>query len=365
MTTVGVYRGTISDSTTQLFKKQPWEKYLSGFKTQAFGSSTLPSSKEGYYEQIDTEPRIADSAMKKIWAAFIDTMTYIRHHDPDIILQIMRFPTHAPGVSTAAALNDVPVITRYMGDNFSEYKHHQGLKKIGMYFFGNWVARIPLRLSNKIIALGPKMRDKLVENGVDPSNIIIVPPLVDMPDKFNTGYDKTRYKRKVGLSDEQTVILYTGRLEKLKGMEFLKEVIKETSTTERILYLLVGDGSYEEQFNEEFERDRVLSVGRVPYEEIHKYYKAADVYLHPSPFEGIPLSIIEALQCGVPVIARDAGDIEFVTPNIATTVEEMVTMIQNEDWSAEWKNQDYFDIENGKHKIEQAIQSSIQLNDAA
>ena len=51
----------------------------------------------------------------------------------------------------------------------------------------------------------------------------------------------------------------------------------------------------------------------VPFAEdpatVARYYRAADLYLHPAHAENFPLAILEAMACGVPVVASDAGGI--------------------------------------------------------
>ncbi|WP_197075938.1 glycosyltransferase family 4 protein [Halostagnicola sp. A56] len=60
---------------------------------------------------------------------------------------------------------------------------------------------------------------------------------------------------------------------------------------------------------------RVTIIGSVEPSEIPKYYRGADFLVHPSLTEGVPRAVLEALACGLPVVARDVGDISYVTEN--------------------------------------------------
>ena len=137
-------------------------------------------------------------------------------------------------------------------------------------------------------------------------------------------------------------------------MEFLTDVIEHVSNNSGITFLLIGDGPYRELLTERF-NEVVLAPGYVPYSEIDRYYKAADVYAHPSQYEGIPLVILEALSTSLPVIARQAGDIESVTPNVVESPEEMAHRILYEEYDAEWLNRERFTIEYQQRTIERIL----------
>lgn len=125
-------------------------------------------------------------------------------------------------------------------------------------------------------------------------------------------------------------------------MDYLTEVIERVASERDFLFMLTGVGPCRERLADRFSDDVVRLAGYVPHEEIHRYYKAADMYVHPSPYEGIPLVLLEAMNCGVPVVSRPAGDIAFLTPNIAETPTEMAATLLEQDWSDEWLNEEYF-----------------------
>jgi len=79
--------------------------------------------------------------------------------------------------------------------------------------------------------------------------------------------------------------MYVGRMTSQKAMEFLRDAIPELPSLDEYLFLLVGSGPYQFVFEQEFDAQHVRAIGRVPHEEIDRYYKAADCYIHPSPYE--------------------------------------------------------------------------------
>ena len=106
-------------------------------------------------------------------------------------------------------------------------------------------------------------------------------------------------------------------------MEFLVSVIKKTLSQTCFQFVLVGSGPYQNKIRDQFSDEDVKLLGYITRNQIGKYYGAATVYVHPSRFKGLPLVILEALQSGTPVIAREAGDVDFVLENMVTTEEEM------------------------------------------
>lgn len=65
-------------------------------------------------------------------------------------------------------------------------------------------------------------------------------------------------------------------------------------------------------YGETLEGDRVVSTGWVPEEDMPSLYNAADVYFHPSEYEGFGLPVLEAMACGRPVVVSDGGSVPEV-----------------------------------------------------
>ena len=102
-------------------------------------------------------------------------------------------------------------------------------------------------------------------------------------------------------------VLYLGRVsEEQKRVSLMRRVMKSTLTKHPSLtWTIAGDGPDLPAFNEEFAGDaRVKVLGSVPYEQVPKLLEAHDVYFLCSDYEGLPLSLLEAMGEGlVPVVS--------------------------------------------------------------
>lgn len=122
----------------------------------------------------------------------------------------------------------------------------------------------------------------------------------------------------------QKAILYLGRLDKDKGLTTLLEAVSNfqfsifiDSKNRRLRtfqLLIVGDGPEFDHLNNQSKElgltDVVEFVGQVPYEETPKYYQSTDVFVLPSEaLEGLPMSVVEAMAAGLPVVASKVGGI--------------------------------------------------------
>ncbi|MFC1944130.1 glycosyltransferase family 4 protein [Chloroflexota bacterium] len=107
--------------------------------------------------------------------------------------------------------------------------------------------------------------------------------------------------------DKPSVILYAGKLEKWKGLEILIEALSQIKREIKGVELLVaGVGSLEGKLRGSALPIRCL--GHVPYEKMPEVYQKASLVILPSFMEGLPSVCVEALSCGVPVVATDVGD---------------------------------------------------------
>ncbi len=114
-----------------------------------------------------------------------------------------------------------------------------------------------------------------------------------------------------GIADDETVLVSVGRLEANKGFADLAEALPRAALAARWRWVLVGDGPERRSLEALVDRlgigDRVRLVGRVEDRALHAWYDAADLFVHPTRYEGSSLVTLEAMLHSRPVLATRAG----------------------------------------------------------
>jgi len=153
--------------------------------------------------------------------------------------------------------------------------------------------------------------------GADRSRIAVVPPGVDHA-FFGPGH-RPQARRALGLSAGETLLLFVGRIQPLKGADVAVRTLAELSDRNRRPYRLIVVGGPSGPRGVEAYRGLVslaehLGVGRQmtmveprPHELLSTYYRAADACLVPSRSESFGLVALEAAACGTPVVASAVG----------------------------------------------------------
>jgi glycosyltransferase involved in cell wall biosynthesis len=110
------------------------------------------------------------------------------------------------------------------------------------------------------------------------------------------------------------VIMTLGRMdpdERAKGFDEIIDVMPRLARSNSdIVYLCAGDGGDRPRLEAKAIAngvgDRILFTGRIPEERKADHYRLADAYIMPSRWEGFGFVVLEALACGIPVVASTA-----------------------------------------------------------
>jgi D-inositol-3-phosphate glycosyltransferase len=168
--------------------------------------------------------------------------------------------------------------------------------------------------ADRIVVASSHEQELLTElYAADPAKIAVVPCGVDL-DVF-TPMDKDAARRKLGLPDNDRVILFVGRIEPLKGIDILIGAAAQLHEDENFRVLIVGgDARTEQQVAQLLAQARRLDVdhhisfvGAVAHDALPLYYNAADVCVVPSYYESFGMVAVESMACGTPVVASRVG----------------------------------------------------------
>ena len=180
---------------------------------------------------------------------------------------------------------------------------------------------------DRIVAATTVERNHLVQHyGADPSRIAVIPCGVDT-NLFLPG-EQAAARAALGL-DDQPQLLYVGRLAPIKGLETLLDAMARLRAAGTRVHLSIVGGDADEPLNghEGALRARlnrldlgsaVTFVGAQPQERLRAWYVAADATVLPSHYESFGMVAMEAMACGIPVVASRVGGLQ-------TTVRDGVT----------------------------------------
>lgn len=161
-------------------------------------------------------------------------------------------------------------------------------------------------------------------------------------------------REKLGIPQEAFIVGHIGSFKEAKNHIFLLNVFKAITEQRKDAYLiLVGDGEYRSKIEEKIKElgigDRVLLVGN--RRDISEILHVMDVFLFPSLFEGLPMSVLEAQAAGVRCVMSDAVPIEAVATDYAvrlsldTPIEVWVNKVLDDQWKEEkYKELSLYDI---------------------
>lgn len=182
----------------------------------------------------------------------------------------------------------------------------------GRYFFIGNLLTVVIRRTDAFIAISQEIADGLKSDGVQPERIIKMSNFVDTV-KFYPVNSEGQHMLKIALSlDKNIVINFTGRIVERKGVDVLINAfakIKELLASS--ILIIIGTGPDEDKI-----KNLVLKLGmnnNIRFlghsSEVAKYYQTSDIFVLPSYAEGMPNSLLEAMACGLPVIASRIGGV--------------------------------------------------------
>ncbi len=194
-------------------------------------------------------------------------------------------------------------------------------------------AYLPAYCRNCDLVIAPSngMRQVLERFGVDVP-VDVVPNGVDLqPLRAHANpLDRADF----GFTPEDVLLIYVGRLGPEKNLHFLlRSFAGAAQAYDHIGLLLVGDGPERDNLQDQAAamhmQKRIHFTGMVPYEQLPGYLGMADAFVTASVTEVHPLSVIEAMATGLPVLG-------IQSPGVGDTIEDGLTglLVQEEDLAA-------------------------------
>jgi glycosyltransferase involved in cell wall biosynthesis len=164
--------------------------------------------------------------------------------------------------------------------------------------------------------------------GLDSARVEAIPLGVDDRFRQATDDDARRVREAYGLG-ERPVILFVGKLSKRRNLPELVQAVAALRS-DHVLALVGEDHlglGLEEIGREAGIGDRLRKLGFVPDDDLPALYRAAEIFVYPSDYEGFGIPVLEAMAAGTPAVTLDnsalvevAGDAAVLLPSAAPDV---------------------------------------------
>lgn len=188
------------------------------------------------------------------------------------------------------------------------------------------IAKISANNAYSIIADSPRFLEEILSLKINPKKTEIIPYPVIVDEKNFSLRDVSLLQKRLELKNDSLVLLAVGRLIYKKGFDYLIKAIPTLIKKHKnIKLIIIGDGDLKEELYNLVLKlkivDYVKLVGNVNRNEIYNYYNLADIFIATSikdengNMDDQPVSLIEAMACGKPIVATNFPGIALTVKN--------------------------------------------------
>ncbi len=183
--------------------------------------------------------------------------------------------------------------------------------------------RVLARITDVLVAVSPEVRDELVAFGVAPATKFRVIRLgIELDERLSPdGAARAETRRVMGVADERFVVGWIGRMTAVKRTDVVLESFRRLRDegVDAVL-CMVGDGPDRHWVENLAGGLGIMRDSLFPgyQEDVGPFFAAFDVFVLPSGNEGTPVTAIEALASGCPVVATRVGGV----PDVVTDGED-------------------------------------------
>ena len=206
-----------------------------------------------------------------------------------------------------ASTKRLPLIYTYH-TSITDYTHY--IKFIGgtglIKRAASWFSKASTDLGDQIVVPSPKFQRLLITQKVK-QPITVIPNGIDLS-MFKTAKNPGALRNRLGISADAPILLTVGRMDPEKRLEFIVEAFDLIADRVPNAHLVfAGDGgsrkSVEEKASATRASDRIHFLGMVNRAELPDIFHDASVFVSASTTEVHPISVIEAIASGLPLVA--------------------------------------------------------------
>jgi glycosyltransferase involved in cell wall biosynthesis len=180
-----------------------------------------------------------------------------------------------------------------------------------------WMANYAWQSASLITTNSAELRDEAIRLGAPAGKFELIIYGVNAAQFVPSDEGTAELRAALGLSIDDVVVLGVGRMVYKKGFDVLIRAIALLHELHgHVKAVLIGEGDLKSDWQklavDSGVGERVLFVGRVPYDQIARYYNMADMLAMPSvthPIDGLNVCVLDAMACAKPIVAsRVAGN---------------------------------------------------------
>jgi len=271
------------------------------------GIATQYEKSEIETEYLYSEPiRLRRSMLGQVFFLFrslvvmIHLILYIRRHDIDIVH--VNEVTYPQGL-VAGRLGGAHVVCHVRASFESR-------------FIRTVFAHVVKLLAHEIVCVSERTRERMFDEvGVNNDHVSVIYDGVPSPERFDPLPDGTEFRKEIGVSEDEFLVVQVSKLVSIKGQKRLIEAAEQLSEkyADMTFAIIGGDVEGHEEYAENLqaqaaETDSVQMVGF--YSDIVKALAAADVAVHVPEYEDpFPGVVLEGMLAGCPVVGARTGGI--------------------------------------------------------
>ena len=213
-----------------------------------------------------------------------------------------------------------PLIVAPHGSVYS-YKLFRGGLRRPLYVVHNAALKLVFKQAKRIVATSQEEVRQISRFGADMAKVVLIPNFVE-ESQFSRLPERGGLRQNYGLTGNVKIILFVGRMARVKGLETLlgafSEVIK---SRDDVWLVLVGpDGGYYKQMIDLSQRlrcsHRVITPGPLYGDKKLEAFVDSDIVVMPSDYESFGIVALEAFGCGKPVVGSRVGGLqELIIPD--------------------------------------------------
>jgi glycosyltransferase involved in cell wall biosynthesis len=241
-------------------------------------------------------------------SSFFKLIGMVRRLKIDLIHAHFLLPPGLIGVCVGSIMGKKTAVTAHGSDLMIQAKNPllRGLIKF------------TLKRADYVLVVNQALQEKVLELGINPDKIYVTPNAVDV-EKFTP--QNKELPPDIEMSSDKPVLLFVGNLVFQKGVKYLLDAKMLMNTPAELV--VVGDGPLRQELEMKVQNEEISDVVFVgARRDVEKIMPSADVFVLPSVSEGSPITILEAMASGLPVVATSVGGItDLINDKVGRVVE--------------------------------------------